>query len=1483
MPPTTESRSTLRHRDQETAAALAMLLGGTRYTPDDAAMAVKLWRLHADPRFHGLLTGVGFAWNPIKQNYVNKYSGNPITAKQLKDISLAFSDAVASNAENDPAKKKNRRGLLIGFYLVMAALAAGGFRRLIGKMVEHHRNAPSIDNSLIYLDRLEGKQEAGTAGSPAQIAARMKLYWAYGNSLFEEVKRRSHEEAKGYDGKRQTWLERNILGPNENHCHSNQNKPGCVELTALGWRPIGTIPPPGSRVCAVNCKCRTEYRAIDPDSPDAMFSADTNMRHPPMTFLGLQQRIQSQSPSFEAGWEEGKHPRDEDGRWTTLNGAEVFVHKGIVKAGPESTEKKPKRSPNHLIGRTEAEVEAHGKAAHETKQKPDYHRIERDAAGNYVGTHGPNGLTHDAEHAERLKNLKIPAGFTKIHLAHDPEAMRAAYKTDSKGRETRIYRAAHDEKQAAIKHARVKELAKQIESIRLKLSIDPSEEAAVLRLIDHTFIRPGSETDTGADEKAYGATTLRGEHVITTPEGKTAVHFIGKEGVLNHQEINDELLANDLKERAKHGGKLYNTTESKVRDKLDSIAPGALVKDLRTHGGTDTAIKAIKSMPAPINLAELVKARKAVSEIVSKRLGNNPAMALKAYIAPEVWAGWETKAANLEQAKLIEEHAKKSGLDIGAAAKDWIGKNAAEYRERFNKKLGKTSAKGSSNGNAKTVVHAKPAQSGNEGIHGIRELPGRTERGGSHADESGGGRGRIPAGLLFSADRMTPMAILKQRMASRRQSDFSDEQFAFWNSAKHPRGNIGRFATNIGPHRVTVHGGEIQDGHLAGKTVAEAHDVVADEHESEARRHHDIAERLNRVRDYRTANKYSARGNELADKATELRRAGARMRPVREPAMHFAAEENVHFRQINTTPGENGKNHGGTTVAISNTSGKIVGGVPPKVAEKLNSHITENRQQRVQKIMGNRQAKPSLWQRIFGKREAAVPSQAPAPSEPAPQPVEQPHGFLHDVGKGLKAAGAQAWDGVKDVGRGIDDAWLGAIGTPEEIVHGPLHVAKGVGEGLLGAGKILASPFTGVAAAMHHDEPRAGEVVHHPDHHEHLAARHHGAVAEYEKAMKEETDHAANAKNAGNDELHAKHTGLADEYLQKMGKHKSLGEEHETHAELAKREEAGKESTPAPADKSAESAESKPPESPKPKEEEKSASEPPKAPETPKPSAPAQSPRTPEDHDKQAKYHAAQSAKARKSGNDELSYHHNAQQAKHHEAARAMRDGAAPPAPSATKPPQPAAQPAPAAQPSPALSNATTAAPPQLNSYATRGAVKDFDNANLPMAARIDALADVDPEFLDEVSPKLRGLGARSFGSVNEYFRGLTNIAGEWNRGLKSPADQKKVDDNTKFMVDSFNSLSPALRTLAAQGKPELKNAADFYDHYGPKAINMIRENAGLPPISGPAPQSPVPPPASQSAAPASPSSKMDELKARMGAAKTPKAARRLPKKSSSG
>lgn len=81
---------------------------------------------------------------------------------------------------------------------------------------------------------------------------RMRLYNQSGYSALEDFKLR--------DMKNTGWTqERNILGVAD-HCSGEGATPGCIEVTGMGWRGIGTLPKIGSRLCKTNCRCSMEYR-----------------------------------------------------------------------------------------------------------------------------------------------------------------------------------------------------------------------------------------------------------------------------------------------------------------------------------------------------------------------------------------------------------------------------------------------------------------------------------------------------------------------------------------------------------------------------------------------------------------------------------------------------------------------------------------------------------------------------------------------------------------------------------------------------------------------------------------------------------------------------------------------------------------------------------------------------------------------------------------------------------------------------------------------------------------------------------------------------------------------------------------------------------------------------------------------------------------------------------------------------------------------
>lgn len=253
-----------------------------------------------------------------------------------------------------------------------------------------------------------------------------------------------------------------------------------------------------------------------------------------------------------------------------------------------------------------------------------------------------------------VAKLVIPPAWTDVKVSSDPKSHLLAVGRDSKGRQTVIYSKDFSAKQAATKFARVQELDQKYDAIRDENSAarksanaKVAEAADVTALIMATGIRPGSETDTGAKVQAYGATTLKGSHVVVTPDG-VSLRFTGKKGVALNLPVADTEIANmliDRKNKAGDDGQLFAVNEKTLLDHVHTLDGGSFkTKDFRTLLGTKTAMDAMSKLPAPKTEAEYKKATLAVAKEVSEKLGNTPTVALQSYINPAVFARWRIAA-----------------------------------------------------------------------------------------------------------------------------------------------------------------------------------------------------------------------------------------------------------------------------------------------------------------------------------------------------------------------------------------------------------------------------------------------------------------------------------------------------------------------------------------------------------------------------------------------------------------------------------------------------------------------------------------------------------------------------------------------------------------------------------------------------------------------------------------------------------------------
>lgn len=254
---------------------------------------------------------------------------------------------------------------------------------------------------------------------------------------------------------------------------------------------------------------------------------------------------------------------------------------------------------------------------------------------------------------EHIQALKVPPAWTNVFINPDPDGELLVVGQDSKGRLQYVYSDKFAEGQMRAKFERIRELDKEFEGIRNEVDrhrnsadVAEAEVADVTALIMDTGIRPGSERDRGGAKKAYGATTLLGQHVMD--DGSLA--FTGKKGIDLNIPVTDKKLAKMLMTRAKEAGpsgRLFpNTSDTSLREYVNDLNGGSFSpKDFRTYVGTSMARSEISKVTPPSSFAEYKKAVKLIGTSVSVKLGNTPTIALQSYIDPHVFSEWRTGLA----------------------------------------------------------------------------------------------------------------------------------------------------------------------------------------------------------------------------------------------------------------------------------------------------------------------------------------------------------------------------------------------------------------------------------------------------------------------------------------------------------------------------------------------------------------------------------------------------------------------------------------------------------------------------------------------------------------------------------------------------------------------------------------------------------------------------------------------------------------------
>lgn len=187
-------------------------------------------------RYQDIKTGQFMARSKILGFVSSSIDASSIAVDQLSEL---FSNGQLSSTDWRSLMRQEIKEEYIRQYLMgkggASQMTQADWGSIGGRLANQYRYLENFYNELQDL-------------SPAQIAARSKMYISSARQAFEKA-RETVISNLGYD--QEQW----ILDGGE-HCGD------CVSFSGMGWQPLGTFPIPGdgSTQCLSNCLCHKEYK-----------------------------------------------------------------------------------------------------------------------------------------------------------------------------------------------------------------------------------------------------------------------------------------------------------------------------------------------------------------------------------------------------------------------------------------------------------------------------------------------------------------------------------------------------------------------------------------------------------------------------------------------------------------------------------------------------------------------------------------------------------------------------------------------------------------------------------------------------------------------------------------------------------------------------------------------------------------------------------------------------------------------------------------------------------------------------------------------------------------------------------------------------------------------------------------------------------------------------------------------------------------------
>ena len=203
-----------------------------------------------------------FTYNLSTDKYRRVATGKAVSEREIRNAIAKTANEAKGRIRKETQQMVAGTIMFVIWYARMRSVLKALYRSIwivtLGGMLfenDSARNAFYLWVILMFdrLDQLKIAVETGTIPFNGRIVTAAGNMARAGNGLYQNAK---IERGKRY-GHNQA---RRVLGPNENHCHDTTEKPGCIELSELGWVSIHTIVPIGGATCRDNCMCQMETR-----------------------------------------------------------------------------------------------------------------------------------------------------------------------------------------------------------------------------------------------------------------------------------------------------------------------------------------------------------------------------------------------------------------------------------------------------------------------------------------------------------------------------------------------------------------------------------------------------------------------------------------------------------------------------------------------------------------------------------------------------------------------------------------------------------------------------------------------------------------------------------------------------------------------------------------------------------------------------------------------------------------------------------------------------------------------------------------------------------------------------------------------------------------------------------------------------------------------------------------------------------------------